>query len=71
MIAQAVDRPQGPAEQIGMINLIYLVVVSISVGWLAYKLAESTGRHSPETEAMIAGVADLFGGPLIYFLFFR
>ena len=40
VIVQAVDQPQGPAGQIGMLNLIYLAVVSISVGWLAYKLAE-------------------------------
>lgn len=66
----AIDQPSGPAGSIGVENLVWLVVLSCAVGWVTRELLQSSGRHTPENEAMITAVAALIGGPLLTWLFF-
>lgn len=66
----ALDQPAGPAGSIGVENLVWLVVLSCAVGWVTREFLQSSGRHSPENEAMITAVAALIGGPLLTWLFF-
>lgn len=66
----ALDQPAGPAGSIGAENLVWLVVLSCAVGWVTREVLQSSGRHTPESEAMITAVAALTGGPLLTWLFF-
>lgn len=53
----AIDQPSGPAGSIGVENLVWLVALSCAVGWVTRELLQSSGRHTPENEAMITAVA--------------
>ncbi|WP_143044739.1 hypothetical protein [Delftia lacustris] len=66
----AIDQPSGPAGSIGVENLIWLVVLSCAVGWVTREVVQSTGRYTPEEEAMFTGTAALIGGPILTWLFF-
>lgn len=66
----ALDQPSGPAGSIGAETLVWLVVMSGAVGWITREIVQSSGRHTPEGEAMITAMAALIGGPLLTWLFF-
>lgn len=66
----ALDLRAARAGSIGVENLVWLVVLSCAVGWTTREVLQFSGRHTPESEAMITAAAALIGGPLLTWLFF-
>lgn len=67
----AMGAPQGTVGLFGALNLAYLLALSSGVGWLVQQVAQTSGRFTPKTEAVLSAASALIVGPLLWFALFR
>lgn len=67
----AMNPPSGTAGLSGALNLAYLLALSSGVGWLVQRVAQTSGRFTPKTEAVLSAASALIVGPLLWFALLR
>lgn len=67
----AMDPQRGAVGLAGALNLAYLLALSSGVGWLVQQVAQTSGRFTPKTEAVLSAAGALIVGPLLWLALFR
>jgi high-affinity Fe2+/Pb2+ permease len=65
------EKPTSSCSGVNLTTVLGVVAASCALGWVVHRVLGTSGQHTPEVAVMIATIAGLFGGPLLWFIFTR